>query len=80
MSEQHQMQLLKQKCFFFLLQFWCKCEEGLIFTRHAFAHTGTKNSHLIIMWWELVEELLDSELLSWAVDIWDLVLRQTRKI
>lgn len=32
------------------------------------------------MWWELVEELLDSELLSWAVDIWDLVLRQTRKI
>lgn len=37
-------------------------------------------SHLIIMWWQLVEELLDSELLSRTVHIGDLVLRQTGEI
>lgn len=40
----------------------------------------TKYSHLIIMWWKLVEELLDSKLLSWTVHIRDFILRQTGEI
>lgn len=32
------------------------------------------------MWWQLVEELFDSELLSRTVDVRDLILRQTREI
>ena len=39
-----------------------------------------KYSHLIIMWWELVEELLDSKLLSRTVHIGDLILGQTGEI
>lgn len=46
----------------------------------TFTHMYIKYSHLIIMWWQLVEELLDSELLSRTVDIGDLILRQTGEI
>lgn len=46
----------------------------------AIVHMHTKYSHLIIMWWQLVEELFDSELLTRTVDVRDFVLRQTGKI
>lgn len=43
-------------------------------------HVHTNYSHLIIVWWELIEELLDSELFSGTVHIWDLILGQTGEI
>lgn len=43
-------------------------------------HMRTKYSHLIIMRWKLVEQLLDSKLLSWTVHIGDLILGQTGEI
>lgn len=36
--------------------------------------------YLIVMWWQLVEELPDPVLLSRAVDIWNLFLCQTGEI
>lgn len=45
-----------------------------------YKHCTQKRSHLIIVWWQLIQELLDSELLSWTVDVGDLILRQTREI
>lgn len=32
------------------------------------------------MWWQLIQELLDSKLLPWTVHVGDLILRQTREI
>lgn len=46
----------------------------------AFTHIYMKYTHLIIMWWQLEEELLDSELLSRTVDIGDLLLGQAGEI
>ncbi len=46
----------------------------------AFMHKHTRYSYLIIMRGKLVEELLDSKLLSWTVHIRDLILRQTGEI
>lgn len=46
----------------------------------AFTHMHTKYSHLIIMWGKLVEELLDSKLLSRTVNIGGLILWQTGEI
>lgn len=46
----------------------------------TFTHMHTKYSHLIIMWWKLVEELLDSKLLSRTVNIGGLILWQTGEI
>lgn len=43
-------------------------------------HVHTNYCHLIIMWWELIEELLDSELFSGTVHIWNLILGQTGEI
>lgn len=36
--------------------------------------------HLIVVWWQLIEQLLDSELFTGAVHIGDLILRQTGEI
>lgn len=53
---------------------------GMIFMTLAFTHMHTKYSHLIIMRWKLVEELLDSKLLSRTVHVRDLILRQAGEI
>lgn len=37
-------------------------------------------SHLIVVWWQLIEQLLDSELLTGAVHVGDLILWQTGEI
>lgn len=34
------------------------------------------DSHLIVVWWELMEQLFNAIFLSWAVHIGHLVLRQ----
>lgn len=36
--------------------------------------------YLVVMWWQLVQELSDPVLLSRAVDIWHLFLWQTGEI
>lgn len=46
----------------------------------TFTTMHAKYSHLIIMRWQLIEELLDSEFLSRTVDIGDLILRQAGEI
>ena len=53
---------------------------GVNFMILSFMQRQTKYSHLIIVWWKLVEELLDSKLLSGTVHIGDLILRQTGEI
>lgn len=53
---------------------------GKNFMIRAFTHMHTKYSHLIIVRWKLVEELLDSKLLSRTVHIGNLVLWQTGEI
>ena len=37
-------------------------------------------SYLIIVWGKLVEKLFNSQLLSWTVDVGNLVLRQTGEV
>lgn len=46
----------------------------------TFMQMYTQSSHLIIMWWQLVEKLLDSELLSRTVDIGNLIFWQAGEI
>lgn len=45
-----------------------------------YKNVHTKCSHLIIVGWKLIEELLDSELLSRTVDIGDLFFGQAGEI
>lgn len=40
----------------------------------------TNGSHLIIMWWQLVQELLNSEFLSRTVHVGNLLLRKAGEI
>lgn len=51
------------------------------FKMPAFIYTCTHAySHLIIVRWKLIEELLDSKLLSGTVHIGNLILRQTGEV
>lgn len=58
----------------------CGGAAGVNFMILTFTHMHTRYSHLIIVRWKLVEELLDSELLSRTVHIGCLILGQAGEI
>lgn len=48
----------------------------ITYTVFISVRVANRDSHLIVMWRELMEQLFDAVFLSWAVHIGHLVLRQ----